>query len=228
MKKDYISQIYNEKRAPVTDYPRRLTRHLFQRFNLKKSDQLLEIGCGRGDFLRAFHDIGLKCSGIDLEKNSAALSPGLEIKQCDITKDRLPFGNLSFDVVYHKSFIEHLHDPAPLMEETGRVLKKGGQLIFLTPDWKSVMDIFYEDFTHRRPYTPLAIKDLLAMWDFNDIITERFYQLPILWEYPFLKIFSRMTSAFLNADQARWLTDKTGLKYFRFSVEAMILGAARK
>jgi SAM-dependent methyltransferase len=228
MKKDYLSVVYDEKRTPKTDYPARLVDYLIKRFDLKPGQKLLEIGCGRGDFLNSFHRAGLECYGVDQEKMALSLSPDLDVRQCDISKERLPFGDDTFDIIYHKSLIEHLDNPANLMLQTHRVLKDKGKVIILTPDWASQRRNFYEDITHKRPYTALAIKDLLEMWGFINIAAQKFYQLPILWEFPFLKVFSRMLGIVLSVDCARYLTEKTGLKYFRFSVELMILGYGEK
>lgn len=228
MKNDYLSIIYDEKRKPKTDYPSKLVSYLINRLDLKKNDHLLEIGCGRGDFLDEFYKVGLKCSGVDREKRSIELLPHLDIKQCDISKERLPFNDGVFDVVYHKSLIEHLYDPNNLMSETCRVLKKGGKLIVLTPNWKSIIKNFYEDFTHSHPYTVESTRDLISIFGFKNIISEEFYQLPVLWKYPGLIILSKIFSVFFSVGFARWLTEKTGIKYFRWSVESMVLGCGEK
>lgn len=228
MKKNYISVIYDEKRTPKTDYPCRLVRYLAQRFDLKNGERLLEIGCGRGDFLTAFSGIGLDCFAVDKEKEGQNMLPGFAVKQCDISREPLPFEDNFFDVVYHKSLIEHLDDPIRLMNETLRVLKPGGKIIVLTPDWVSQMENFYEDYTHHRPYTPAALKDLLTISGFGEIKAETFYQLPSIWKRPFLKIPAWILRKILKVNQARWLTGKTGIKFIRFSVELMILGYGEK
>lgn len=228
MKKDYLSVVYDENRTPKTGYPLKLVEYLVRKFDLKNGERLLEIGCGRGDFLNAFRKVGLNSFGVDAEKKTQELLPDFDIRQCDISKDRLPFEDNTFDVVYHKSLIEHLYDPVHLMDETRRVLKEGAKLIIFTPDWQSQMENFYEDFTHRRPYTIQTIKDLLDAWGFKDITSEKFYQLPSVWRYPSLSIFSKVLSKFLSVDSARWVTEKTGSKFFRFSVELMILGSGKK
>ncbi len=228
MKKDYVSIVYNEKRTPKTGYPFRLARYLMQRFDLKRGECLLEIGCGRGDFLAAFSEIGLDCSAVDREKGCQSLLPGFEIKQCDITKEPLPFKDDSFDIVYHKSLIEHFDNYNNLMDETLRVLKPGGKVIILTPDWVSQMENFYEDYTHRHPYTALALKDLLTEWGFNKVTAENFYQLPVIWKLSVFKIPAWILRKILKVNQARWLTERTGFKFIRFSVELMILGYGEK
>lgn len=228
MEKSYLSVVYDEKRTPRTDYPSELAGYLTQRFNLKKGERLLEVGCGRGDFLAAFSDIGLDCFAVDREKECQDLLPGLIVKQCDILREDIPFKNNFFDIIYHKSLLEHLGDPTHLMNETIRVLKPQGKVIILTPDWVSQMENFYEDYTHNRPYTTLALKDLLAKWGFKNIVVEKFCQLPAIWKYPILKIPAWILRKILKVNQARWLTEKTRFKFIRFSVELMILGYAEK
>lgn len=161
---------------------------MINRFGLKTGDRFLEIGCGRGDFLSAFHNAGLKCSGVDVEKHSAELLPDFNIRQCDVAKQALPFDDDIFDIVYHKSLIEHLYDPNLLMDETYRVLKPRGTVIILTPDWASQMKVFYEDFTHCRPYDTTALRDLLKIKGFSYVNAELFYQLPVVWRFPFTKV----------------------------------------
>jgi len=227
-KKSYVSVVYSEERAPKTDYPSKLVTYLMDRFDLKTGERLLEIGCGRGDFLLAFHNAGLKCSGVDKEKTSITLPADLDVKQCDISQESLPFKDNTFDVVYHKSLIEHLYDPGGLMDETYRVLKPGGIVIILTPDWASQTKVFYEDFTHSRPYDTTALKDLLQIKGFSNVNTELFYQLPVIWHLPFLKILSKLLQLILSTPTARKLTELTKIKFIRWSVELMVLGYSEK
>lgn len=228
MGKSYISVVYDEKRTPRTDYPPRLAAYLAQKFDLKNGERLLEVGCGRGDFLSAFSNIGLDCFAVDKERDCQDALPGFTVKQCDISREPLPFEDNFFSVVYHKSLIEHLDDPVNLMNETLRVLKPGGKVIILTPDWVSQMENFYEDYTHRRPYTPLTLKDLLTIAGFKRITAKTFYQLPCIWNRPFLKMPAWILRKILKVNQARWLTEKTGSKFIRFSVELMVLGYGEK
>lgn len=226
--KDYLSVVYDPQRTPKTDYPSKLAQHIIERFRIVAGSHFLEVGCGRADFLHAFNEAGLVCSGVDREKTSAMLNPNLDIRYCDISRDRLPFPDNSFDVVYHKSVLEHIVDPTHLMRETMRVLKAGAKVVILTPDWHSQMKNFYEDFTHLHPYDKTAVFDLLTLSHFENVIAERFHQLPIIWRYPLFKVLSAMLRRCFSVYTARWLTEKTGAKFFRWSVELMVLGYAEK
>lgn len=225
MQNSYLSVVYNETRTPITGYPDQLVGYLMKRFGLKPGEHILELGCGRGDFISAFKRAGLHCSGVDLEQHNIS---GVETKKCDLSKDPLPFEDESFDIVYHKSVIEHLYQPNHIMNETCRVLKKGGKLIFLTPDWERQLKIFYEDITHCRPYNVTSIRDTLSMWGLNDVSSEKFYQYPLFWRWPILKFSGALFNPFLSVKLARWFTRKTNKKFFQFSIETMILGYGKK
>lgn len=223
-----MSVVYNEKRTPKTDYPLKLASYLFTRFDMQKGEKLLEIGCGRGDFLKSFQQLGADCYGLDLAESAVAQLRHLQVKKADVSKESFPFEANAFDFVYHKSLIEHLYSPDHLMRETYRVLRPGGRVIILTPDWLSQMKVFYGDFTHCRPYDVNSLHDVLQVYGFSDITTERFYQLPVIWRQPWLKILCKVLQIVLSTPNARGLARITGIKSFRWAVELMVLGTGVK
>ena len=227
-KNDYISVVYDEKRTPKTDYPLKLASYLFNRFDMKKGVKLLEVGCGRGDFLEAFQQLRADCCGLDQEESAVENLGHLQVKKADVSKDPFPFEDNTFDIVYHKSLIEHLYSPEHLMRETYRVLRPGGRVIILTPDWVSQMKVFYEDFTHCRPYDATSLHDVLQVHGFSEIMTERFYQLPVIWSHTGLKILCKLLQILLSTPNARRLTKTSGIKFFRWAVELMVLGSGVK
>lgn len=219
---EYLNVVYNEKDKPYTEYPFQLCQYLFQRFNMEKGEKLLDIGCGRGDFSKGFKGAGLEVSCMDLEESNSEILKGLEVKKLNFESDNFPFNNETFDIVFSKSVIEHLKNPENFIKESRRVLKPGGKIIIMTPDWQSSYLIFYNDYTHFHPYTELGIEDLLKIYGFKEIKTEKFYQLPILWKYPWLKIFSRILQ-FLGPVKRIYKN-----KFIRWSRELMILGYGEK
>ena len=48
---NYLS-VYYSKKKPLTSYPGKLIKKLIQDYNL--SGTVLDVGCGRGDFLKEF------------------------------------------------------------------------------------------------------------------------------------------------------------------------------
>jgi ubiquinone/menaquinone biosynthesis C-methylase UbiE len=75
-----------------------------------------------------------------------------------MANEKLPYEDNFFDVIYSKSVIEHFHYPDIIFNEAYRVLKPGGIIITLTPEWQYIYKSFYEDFTHRTPFTSVSLK----------------------------------------------------------------------
>ena len=224
MKQDYVAITYDEKVRPKTQYPRQMTRHLVNILKLKQGSFLLDVGCGRGDFTIAFQDNGLEVQGLDSSDFSVESlgKIGIKVSKVDIAHGPWPVPDNTVDVVYSKSVIEHLHNPEHFMAETYRVLKPGGRVITMTPDWETGYSGFYNDYTHVQPYTVYALHDLLLMFSFRNVKVERFYQLPILWKIPGLKLISRILQLFISPRP----TIKN--KFIRWSVDLMLLGTGIK
>lgn len=171
----------------------------------------MDVGCGRGEFLDGFKKLGLTADGMDLE-----------IDGIDVGKNNFPFPDKKFDFVFSKSVIEHLSEPDNFIKEIYRILKPGGRIIVMTPDWQSQIYIYYDDYTHRHPYTATGLKDLLNIYGFKESSAETFYQLPVLWKYPWLKIFSKFLQV-LGPPRKIYKN-----KFIRWSKELMVLGSAIK
>ena len=218
----YVDIIYSAEKKPFTTYPKKLINQLVKRFNLSSNSSILELGCGRGEFLNEFTNLGMKGFGVDLSNSAENFCKNAEIKVVDITKENLPYQDNFFDIVYSKSFIEHFYYPEELFKEAYRVLKPSGIFINLTPEWKYIYTSFYEDFTHRTPFTKKSLQDIYLVSNFKDVSVESFKQLPILWSNNFFiknlfKLFSEMTRIFIP-DYFR-----LKFKWIRFSKEIMLL-----
>ncbi len=223
MDNKYLEVIYNTKDRPVTDYPPKLAKYLFQNYKLKEKDNFLELGCGRGDFLNEFTKLNLNTYAID---NNSFYKKNLNTKNffdVDLEKNQLPFENDFFDTVYSKSFIEHFYHPEKIFTETFRVLKKGGKFINLTPDWEIVYKEFYDDYTHRTPFTLNSLKEIYLIHGFKNVQVKKFKQLPSLWnENKILYHMSELTRFFVP----NFFKKKN--KWIRFSKEIMLLAYGEK
>lgn len=214
----YLKEIYSKERRPYTSYPGKLCKYTADKYFKRNYKTLLDVGCGRGEHLREFQKLGFQVKGVDLSKEAKELSNDLEIEIIDIEKEPLPYKDRSFDVVFNKSLIEHLNNPDNFMREAFRVLKSRGRLITMTPDWESIYKIFYEDYTHRTPFTLNSLKDIYQIFGFKVVEVKKFRQLPILWKHPSLTIFSKILRYF----------PKSNIKSIKFSKEIMLLGVGEK
>jgi len=101
--------------------------------------RLLDVGFGRGEFLRRCAERGAMITGIDsseaaLEIGRATLRdwPEADLRRADCRQ--LPFDSNAFDCVYSGDVIEHqsLMDGVTMLREMHRVLRPGGLLLLHT------------------------------------------------------------------------------------------------
>jgi ubiquinone/menaquinone biosynthesis C-methylase UbiE len=136
--------------------------------------------------------------------------------------EKLPFEDNFFDIVFSKSVMEHLYRADHYLNEMHRVLKCGGRLILMVPDWKTQCRIFFNDPTHVHPYTKASVEKLLIMQGYAHIFVEYFHQLPVLWKHPELTVFVKLLGLMGPVKKIH------RNKFVRFSRELMILGTGIK
>lgn len=213
---NYLNVRYSASVRPYTDYPNQLAEYLTAQY-LERSGALLDLGCGRGEFLHAFSRQGFAGVGVDRCEPTDHRFPET-IVTADFEADGLPFEDESFDVIFNKSVFEHTRDITSLLNECRRVLVPGGRLISLVPCWRAQWRHFFDDWTHVRPFTLVGLRECLTCHGFDVQEARRFRQLPTLWKRPYLHTI---------ADVAALLPDsfKT-TKFVRFSKEWMLLAVA--
>ena len=126
---------------------------------------ILDVGCGRGEWLELLRDNGLFAAGVDSNQTLVAQSRelGLEIVEDDLMNylRSVPDANLGGVTGFH--IVEHLplETLFKFLDETVRVLKPGGMIIFETPNPQNVLVgscNFYFDPTHRNPLPSEVMK----------------------------------------------------------------------
>lgn len=222
MSKDYVSVQYDTSIRPITTYPEKLAKRLCDLHGIRPGAKLLEVGAGRPDVLKGFKNQRLGVFGCDISKASkeACEVEGIPFKLVNFVKNKLPYKDNSFDVVYSKSVIEHMPDALYFVSECKRVLKPGGIFLALTPDWNANYKTFFDDFTHVRPMTRRSMALVLAVAGFGDIGSYRFRQLPITWKSSLINSLCACIAPLVPAN--------TRKPFFRWSRELMLVGTAKK
>jgi O-antigen chain-terminating methyltransferase len=122
---------------------------------------VLDIGCGRGEFLELMRESGVQARGVDLDDESVALcrSKGLEARAADVFEFLAGEPDSSFDGIFAAQVIEHMApEKVPqLVRLCGAKLKPNGVLALETPNPECLAIFathFYLDPTHTRPIPP--------------------------------------------------------------------------
>jgi 2-polyprenyl-3-methyl-5-hydroxy-6-metoxy-1,4-benzoquinol methylase len=107
---------------------------------VRPGQQVLEVGCGRGDTLAALATLGCVCTGTEPSQEMIDLCrqyDGIDFRLG--TAERLEFPGQSFDLVFSMQVLEHLHpDDVPLhFAEALRVLRPGGIVAVETPNLRT-------------------------------------------------------------------------------------------
>ena len=82
--------------------------------------------------------------------------------------------------------IEHIKDPANILNEIKRVLTHDGILIIITPNLDKVKFNFFDDPTHVKPYNPRNITWLMSLFGFKKAFVGLWTvnKSPFIWKLP--------------------------------------------
>jgi SAM-dependent methyltransferase len=137
-------------------YWRDVTRHFRQEM------RLLDIGCGTAWLAEHFS----RYTGIERSPDTVRIARALgrNVVDHDLEDGPLPFDDAAFDGAVLKDVLEHVNDPAAVVREVFRVLADGGLVLASSPDAQRSA---WHDYTHVRPFTRRAYRDLFADQGFD-------------------------------------------------------------
>ncbi|ELP55888.1 methyltransferase domain protein [Microcystis aeruginosa TAIHU98] len=137
---------------------------------------ILDLGCGRGEWLELLRDNGYRSRGIDLNRVviEQCQSRGLEVVEGDVIAYLQSMPDESVAVITGFHIIEHLPFEilVKLLNEAFRVLRHRGLVIFETPNPANVLVgscNFYFDPTHRNPLPSLMTQFLVQYCGFAEV-----------------------------------------------------------
>lgn len=136
--------------------------------------KIVDIGCGRGEFLAVMKESGFNAHGVDMNGDMVkrAISQGLSAEEIDALSflKKQPSSSVAAVTGFH--IVEHIPFE-PLMEifqECYRSITKGGLVLFETPNPESLYvgaSTFYTDPSHLRPIPPGLLAFMLEYSGFK-------------------------------------------------------------
>ncbi len=126
-----------------------------------EQEGLLELGAGYGDFLR--HIRANPKWALDQNPMLAGHWGDSVTPLIQSATDRLPLESGSLGTVFASNFFEHftLEQAAPILLEASRVLRPGGRLIAVQPNFRLEPRRYFDDYTHRTAFTDNGFRDFL-------------------------------------------------------------------
>jgi SAM-dependent methyltransferase len=140
---------------------------------------VVDLGCGRGEFLEALGAAGVEARGVESSASAVreCRARGLDVVEGDLLDFLRGRDATSLGGVFAAQVAEHLPPPAlwALLVESHRVLRRGGLLLLETVNTRSLMgllEVFQRDLTHERPLHPDTLRFLAAAAGFTDVRVE--------------------------------------------------------
>ena len=135
--------------------------------------QLLDIGCGTGDFLLRAKNTGWKVTGIEPNAQARELAKD-KVEDVFDVEHLLSLKEQSFDVITLWHVLEHLPKLEEHLEILQRLIKPGGLLVIAVPNFKSYDAQHYKNYwaafdvpRHLWHFSKVSIQKLLGRYNFQ-------------------------------------------------------------
>jgi SAM-dependent methyltransferase len=142
---------------------------------LRGQGPVVDLGCGRGEFLDLLRSAGIEARGV--EGNAHAVQEcrrrGLDVVEGDLVEFLEGHGQGGLGAVFAAQVAEHLPPPVlvALLAEAHRTLRAGGLLVLETVNVSSALgflDVYIRDLTHEQPLHPETLRFLAAAAGFSE------------------------------------------------------------
>jgi len=128
--------------------------------------EVLDVGCGLGQFVQVANRIGWKAEGLELSKEAVdfARRQGVAVRELDFLSEEIKPN--SYDLVTLFEVVEHVPNPSEFLHRAGEVVRPGGLVYLTTPNFASI-DRFllgkHWEIIHREHLTYFTPRTLRAL-----------------------------------------------------------------
>jgi O-antigen chain-terminating methyltransferase len=148
------------------------------------ASEVLDVGCGRGEFLELLAAAGVSATGIDLnhEMIEACRARGLAVVEADAVGYLSSLPDAALGGLFAAQVVEHLQPDYLLrfLELARHTLRPGGRLVLETLNpacWVAFFDSYIRDITHVTPLHPDTLRYLVLASGFSRVDIE--YRSPV-------------------------------------------------
>lgn len=141
-----------------------------------QADDILDIGCGRGEFIELLVHEGKRATGIDISESmlKRAEEKGIKAKKSAALEYLQQQGDNSLGGIFSAQVIEHLTPEylRDVVRESFRVLKPEAPILLETINPLSLFalsNIYFLDVSHNKPLHPEYMRYLLESSGFSDV-----------------------------------------------------------
>jgi SAM-dependent methyltransferase len=145
---------------------------------------VLDLGCGRGEFLELLRARGIAARGIDLNQAmvEASRARGLSVDSGDALGYLSSLADGSLGGLFAAQVVEHLSPDylGTLLETAAHKVRTGGLIVLETINpacWLAFFESYIRDLTHVRPLHPETLQYMLRVSGFHDVRVE--YKSPV-------------------------------------------------
>jgi SAM-dependent methyltransferase len=125
--------------------------------------EVLDFGCGRGDFAKHLNDSGYKCDGVEVDKKAVLESQKKSIKV---------FNSLSevkklYPTVISLNVLEHIEDDIEVLKNLFNIIENDGSLVLYLPASMAAWSNMDVEVGHYRRYSKKEIIHKLHTTGYN-------------------------------------------------------------
>lgn len=158
---------------------------------LNKSKTILEIGCGHGEAICNFDEIGYHVTGVEPDKkNVIFINKKLRNSECIVEKAETFSFDKKFDIIWLNHVFEHLSKPIEFLKKLNNFLNESGFIFIEVPSVEKVND--YRKFKvapHAYNYSKEALVNISKKSNFK-IVKCDYFRSPKLFEGAINKLFT--------------------------------------
>ncbi len=107
-------------------------------YSLYKGKKILNIGCGRNDFLKRLKESGCNVTALDINESIIEFTKKVleieDVHSCEVLDFIRDYKGDKFDIIIFFEVLEHLESPGEFIDGIKSILNEDGNIVFSVPN----------------------------------------------------------------------------------------------